>query len=173
MPYNPESVTSKLDITPGTSTTVGLLVAVDAPWESKTPQNPTEVFSQSEYINRRIETHQRSSPTSIYNAVDQVVKDTQTLMHSVALLKDRIALLEEANFNLSKRRRSRKTRGQHGGSPTLQSGRDSGRQKEVRQQAEQESRTKKGQADETKPRGRRCGKCGKTGHNARICQKKA
>jgi hypothetical protein len=67
-------------------------------------------------------------------------------MHSVALLKDRVAVLEEANHTLSKRRRARKIRVRQGGSLTVQDGQDLLDQKDVDQQVQQETREGSGRA---------------------------
>jgi hypothetical protein len=66
IPFDPESVISKLDAKCKTPTTVGFPLLEPQPWVSKTPQNPTEAISQSEFVKNRIARHQNSSPTSIY-----------------------------------------------------------------------------------------------------------
>lgn len=170
IPFNPESVISRLDIRLRTPTPSLSPLGTPLPWVSKTPQNPIEATSQSEFIKSRIARHQDSSPTSIYAAIDQFAKGAQGIMHSVALLKDRVALLEEANHTLSKHRRARKTRVRQGGSLTVQDGQDLLDQKDVEQQVQQEMREGRGRAKRVETRERHCGICGKPGHNARTCQ---
>jgi hypothetical protein len=170
VPLNPESVLSKLDIKLRTPTPPAPPTTTADSWVPKTPQNPLEANSQSEFIKTRIANHQNSSPTSIYQAVDQIMKGAQSMMHSVALLKDRVETLERANQALSKRRRAKRTRIHQGGSLTVQDGQDLLDQKSVDGQVQQEMRQNGGPGRGAPGRERRCGTCGKTGHNARTCQ---
>jgi hypothetical protein len=170
VPLNPDTVISKLDVKLRTPTPTGPPPTSSDPWISKTPQNPIEATSQSEFIKSRIAAHQNSSPTSIYGAIDQIVKGTKSVMHTVALLKDRVTILEEANRTLSKRRRQKKTFVRQGGTLTLQEASDLLDQKDIEQQLTQEVRTNGGSRRRTTVNGRRCGNCGKPGHNARTCQ---
>jgi hypothetical protein len=170
VPLDPDTVISKLDVKLRTPTPTGSPPTSSDLWTSKTPQNPIEATSQSEFIKSRIATHQNSSPTSIYGAIDQIVKGTKTVMHTVALLKDRVAILEDANRTLSKRRRQKKTLVRQGGTLTLQEASDLLDQKDIEQQLMEEVRTNGGCRKRTTVNGRRCGNCGKHGHNVRTCQ---
>ena len=78
---------SRLNVKPRTPTPVEGVPETPAPWVSKTPNNPTEASSQSDFIKGRISRHQNSSPTSIYEAVDQLSKAARGIMHQIALLK--------------------------------------------------------------------------------------
>ena len=98
------------------------------------------------------------------------MKGAQSMMHSVALLKDRVETLKRANQALSKRRRAKRTRIHQGGSLTIQDGQDLMDQKSVDGQVQQEMRQNGGPGRGAPGRERRCGTCGKTGHNARTCQ---
>ena len=98
------------------------------------------------------------------------MKGAQLIMHSVALLKDRVETLERANQALSKRRRAKRTRIHQGGSLTVQDGQDLLDQKSINRQVHQEMRQNRGPGRGAPGRERRCGTCGKTGHNARTCQ---
>jgi len=91
-------------------------------------------------------------------------------MHQVALLRDRVASLEEANQILSKRRRAKKTRVRQGGSMTLQHGQDLLAQKGVQKQAGQERDGDRGGTSSGPAQQRRCRRCGNTGHNVRTCR---
>ena len=91
-------------------------------------------------------------------------------MHSVALLKDRVTILEEANRTLSKRRRQKKTLVRQGGTLTLQEASDLLDQKEIEQQLTQEVRANGGSRRRMTVNGQRCSNCSKPGHNARTCQ---
>jgi hypothetical protein len=171
IPLNPESVISKLDIKLRTPTPPAPPSTTMDSWVSKTPQTAVEASSQSKFIKTRIANHQNSSPTSIYQAVDQIMKGAQSMIHSVALLKDRVETLEKANHALSKRRRAKRTRIHQGGSLTVQDAQDVLDQRSADEQVQQEMRHHGGPGRGAPGRERRCGACGKTGHNARTCQK--
>jgi hypothetical protein len=110
VPFNPETVISQLNIKLRTPTPEEDRPGNHEPWVSKTPNNPTEASSQSEFIKSRISCHQNSSPTSIYNAVEQLSKGACGIMHQMALLKSENGILREENETLSRRRRAKKTR---------------------------------------------------------------
>jgi hypothetical protein len=170
VPFDPEVVISKLDVKLRTPTPTGPPSAAADPWFSQTPQNPTEAISQSKYIKNRIARHQGSSPTPILTAVDQLAKGTQALAHSVALMTAEIRTLQKANEALSKRQRAKKTRVRLGGLLTVGDAHDLLAQKEVQEQVERETRENSSRWTRTETAPRRCGKCGKPGHNARTCQ---
>ncbi|KAK7928782.1 hypothetical protein PG985_005780 [Apiospora marii] len=65
VPYHPDHVISQLDVKLRTPTPPGTSSGLPIPWESKTPNNPIEAQSQTEYVRNRIVRHQNSSPTSI------------------------------------------------------------------------------------------------------------
>ena len=60
------------------------------PWAPRTPNNPTEATFQSEYIKSQIATHQNSSSTSIYNAIDYLSKWAHGTMHGMILLRNEV-----------------------------------------------------------------------------------
>ena len=91
-------------------------------------------------------------------------------MHQLALLKAEIQNLRQANEVLSKRRRARKTRLQQGGSLSQQQAQELQDERDIVEQVEQEIRASSGRKPREETRARRCGKCSKTGHNARTCQ---
>ncbi|RKK17113.1 hypothetical protein BFJ66_g18036, partial [Fusarium oxysporum f. sp. cepae] len=169
VPLDPESVISKLDVKLRTPTPVEGVEELPAPWVSQTPHNPIEASSQSEFIKNRISRHQGSSPTSILHAVDQFAKGTQGIMHQMALLRSENQILRQENEILSRRRRAKKKRLRQGGSLTLAEGQSLQDQKEVDVQLEEESRRNGGRRRRPETKERRCGVCGKTGHNARRC----
>ncbi len=170
VPFNPDTVLSKLDIKLRTPTPTGPPTEAVDPWISKTPQNPREATSQSDFIKDRITRHQDSSPTTIHGAIDQLVKSTQTVMHQMVLMQDRIRTLEQANRTISKRRRAKRSRIQEGGTLDLESAREILDSKDIEKQLTQETRANGGRRKRTELNPRRCGNCGKAGHNARTCQ---
>jgi hypothetical protein len=169
-PFDPENVISKLDVQLRTPTPPEEVTEPSTPWTSKTPKTVLEAQSQSEYLNKRIRLHKSSSPESILGALKSLTKGTTAIMHENALLKARVRDLEQANEILSRRRRAKRTRLQNRGSMTIQEGQDSIDQMDVSTQVLAESSRSGGQGSSARPRVRRCGTCGKTGHNARTCQ---
>ena len=140
------------------------------PWVSQTPNNPTEASSQSPFIKNRIARHQNSSPTSIYEAVDQFTKGASTIMHQLALLKAENQSLQQANEVLSKHRRAKKTHLQQGGSLSQQEAQDLQDDRDIAQQVVKEIKASSGRKPREEIRARRCGNCGEAGHNTRTCQ---
>ena len=164
IPFDPESVLSRLDIKLRTPSPVDGGVELPTIWVPKTPNNPTEATSQTDYIKRRVSRHQGSSPTSILGAIDQVAKGACVIMHKMALLQAEIGQLREANSTLSRRRRARKTRLRQGGSMTIAEGKALQEQKDVEEQLKQEAQQMSGRKPRDERKGRRCGVCGKPGH---------
>jgi hypothetical protein len=70
VPLDPENVLSKLDVQLRTPTPVEKEASLPSPWVSKTPKTVLEASSQSEFLKRRVEGHQSSSPTSIFEAIE-------------------------------------------------------------------------------------------------------
>lgn len=92
-------------------------------------------------------------------------------MHRVALLEVETSALRKANEVLSKRRRAKKNRIRLGGSLTVQDAYDLLDQKDLDEQIKKEERQSRGLGGQAHRGPRRCGICGKPGHNARTCQK--
>ena len=170
VPFDPESVLSRLDVRLRTPSPADGHLELPDPWVPKTPNNPIEATSQTDFIKRRISHHQGSSPTSILDAMDQFAKGARGIMHKMALLKAENKVLQGANATLSKRRRARKTRLRQGGSMTIAEGQALQDQKDVEQQVQQEIRQTRGPKSRVETKGRRCDVCGKCGHNSRTCQ---
>lgn len=171
VPYNPEYVISQLDAKLHTPTPPGTSAGLPTLWDPKTPNNPVEAQSQTDYIRNRIVRHQNSSPTSIIASVSQITKGATQVMHRLALLQSENHELRRANERLSRRRRTKKKRLQDGGSLTLQEGERLQSQLNANEQLQNETRTHSGRKRRVETRARRCRTCGKTGHNSRTCQK--
>jgi hypothetical protein len=170
LPFDPESVISILDLKLKTPTPPNSRPSTAQPWVSQTPNNPTEALSQTTFIKNQIAHHQNSSPTSIYEAVDQFAKGTSKIIHQLALLKADNQILQQGIEELSKRRRAKKTRLQQGGSLSQQEAQDLQDKRDLAQQLKQETQASSGRKPREETRARRCGNCGETGHNARTCQ---
>jgi hypothetical protein len=88
----------------------------------------------------------------------------------VTLLIAETRTLRKANEALSKRRRAKKTRLRQGGALIVEDAHDIIAQKEVDEQIRRDKRSGEAFSKEGNSGVRRCGTCGKTGHNARTCQ---
>jgi len=170
IPFNPQSVISKLDVKLRTPTPIGPPSIDVDPWVSQTPHNPTDALSQTTLVKNRIARHQGSSPTPIFQTVAALAKGTEILAHEVTLLTAEIRTLRRANEVLSKRRKAKKTRIRQGGALTVEDALDVLAQKDVEEQIRRDRCFKGGVQNEGQSTGRRCGTCGKTGHNVRTCQ---
>lgn len=91
-------------------------------------------------------------------------------MHEYALVKAENQDLRKANEILSRRRRAKRTRLQERGVMTAEKGRQAIDQLHVDVQVAVESSRSGGQGRSAQPKERRCGVCGKLGHNIRTCQ---
>ncbi|KAJ0134501.1 Uncharacterized protein HZ326_22450 [Fusarium oxysporum f. sp. albedinis] len=169
-PFNPEIVISKLDVQLRTPTPAEEEAQQAQSWTSRTPRTAAEVQSQSEYLTRRIIRHHSSSPESIIEALQSLTKAVKGNMHETILLRNEVRNLRQANEILSRRRRAKRTRLQNRGSMTIQAGQDLTDQLDVDTQVLAELSRSGGQGSLARPRVRRCGTCGKTGHNVRTCQ---
>ncbi len=65
---------------------------------------------QSDYIKTRIVKHQGNFPTSIYKVIDQMMKNTKSVIYKIMLMQKRIRTFEKANRTISKRRKIKKIR---------------------------------------------------------------
>jgi FtsZ-binding cell division protein ZapB len=170
VPYDPESVLSRLDVKLRTPSPAEGDSELPNLWVPKTPNNPIEATSQTNFIKDRISCHQGSSPTSILAAMDQFAKGARGIMHQMALLKAEVNELREANATLSRRRRAKKTRLRHSGSMTVAEGQELQDQREIAEQIQQETLQSCGRKRRTETRERRCRRCRQPGHNARTCK---
>ena len=170
VPFDPQAVLSKLDVKLRTPTPSRPSTANTNPWVSQTPSNPTEALSQTTLVRNRISHHQGSSPTPLFETVRALAKGTERMAHEMTLLSAEVRTLRAANEALSKRRRARKARVRQGNALTVGDAQDIIAQKDVDEQVRRDIRAAGGSRGEGQPSGRRCGTCGKAGHNARTCQ---
>ncbi|KAK1843585.1 transposase [Colletotrichum chrysophilum] len=171
LPWDPNHVIGKLNVYIRTPTPPATDPSTPPAWQSQTPSNRHEALSQSNFIKTRISAHQGSSPTPIIEAVDRLAKGAQAMAHSITILTDQVRTLQDANVALAKRRRAKKTRVQLGGALSIAESQvileEKGKGKcPAPQEGEDGGLSKKGRSAQ-----RRCGVCGKTGHNARTCSK--
>ena len=159
VPYNPANVLSHLDLRLKTPTPPP---TKEPNWIAKTPQNAAELEFQTTHLKNRIVRHQDSSPTSIDEAFDQLVKGAQIMDHSATLLKAEVKALQAANQVKKRRERKRKRRILQGGSLTVEEGEEIVRCTQTRQ--EEGSDTIQRQC--LKGKQRQCGLCNQVGHNS-------
>ncbi|ELR07382.1 hypothetical protein GMDG_08397 [Pseudogymnoascus destructans 20631-21] len=82
----------------------------------------------------------------------------------------RVRTLRKANTALSKRRKAKRTRVQDGGSLTIEDAQKLIAEKEDKGLKRQKRSNEEGAVEAGPSTSRRCGRCGKTGHNVRTCQ---
>ena len=99
-----------------------------------------------------------------------MAKGTERLAHELTLVNAENRILRAANEALSKRRRAKKNRIRQGGALTVEDAHDIMAQDEVNEQIQRDRRSRGVNREEGISTARRCGTCGKTGHNARTCQ---
>jgi hypothetical protein len=92
------------------------------------------------------------------------------LAYKNTLLAAEVRTLRAANEALSKRRRAKKKRIRQGGALTIEDAHNILAQDEVDKQIRRDKRSRGGRQNKGQSGARRCGNCGKTGHNARTCQ---
>lgn len=170
VPHDPQAVISKLDIKLRTPSPTRPPPADADPWVSQTPHNPTQALSQTDFVKRKIAGHQGSSPTPIFAAVGHLAKGMEELAHQNTLLLAECHTHRRANEALSKRRRAKRTRVQHGGALVVEDAWDIVNQKEVDEQVQADKRAGSGATEAGRSTARHCSNCGKTGHNTRTCK---
>lgn len=168
VPFNPEVVLSKLNMQLRTPSPPA---PEDSLWESKTPRNAFEFGSQSTLIRDRIQRHQGSSPSPIINSLDRLTKGAKMMVHSIVLMRDEIASLRKANKAASKRKLRKRKYIKNQGILTKDEGTKLIAIEGAGRQEEGEKPAKRLRAESGATQQRRCGRCGKTGHNSRTCQK--
>jgi hypothetical protein len=95
------------------------------------------------------------SATKIYHKATLLTAENQSLRREIEAL--------------SRRRRAKRTQSQKAGVLTVGEGQELIDQIDVNTQVVAESSRRGGQGSSARPRERRCGRCGKTGHNSRTC----
>jgi hypothetical protein len=160
VPHDPERVLSRLDVVLRTPTPAPL----DAtPWESKTPSTLKEIEAQSTLIRNRIQQHRDSPISPLLEAVDQLKKGMAVISYNSVLQARELAGVRKAIAALTEQR-SRKRRYVRteealtvGDVQDLIAEKDGGGKEAAEQPVKRVCKQ------------RHCGRCGKTGHNARTC----
>jgi hypothetical protein len=161
VPHNPEVVLSKLDVRLRTPTPPK---PSDVAWEPKTPRTAHEVEEQSTLIRKRIQIHQGSPASSLDEQVKQLAKGAQQIAHNMVLMQEEMGRLRDA-VEASTKRKTRKRRYIRA-EETLTVG-------EVADLIAEKEGGGRGVGKTPAKRvrvGRRCGRCGKIGHNSRTCK---
>ena len=167
VPYDPESVLSTLDLRLRTPTPPPI---ENIAWTSKTPHDLLEFERQTAHIKDQIVRHQNSSPSAINEAVNQLVKGTQLMVHTAILLKAEVKALQEANQAKERRKRKQKKRIAQGGTLTIQEGEDLIENTAIQAQIRREVAGRIVRPDGSEGKQRRCGNCNQFGHNSRTCK---
>ena len=102
-------------------------------------------------------------------SVNLLLKGSLLVLHEAAILREEVALLRETNYTFSKRRKTKNKRLQKRGTLTVQDKQALLAEKEGGGQQWQPTATKGGYRKRDETKGRKCGICGKSEHNARTC----
>lgn len=170
VPFNPQTVISKLDIRLRTPSPNLPSPRHTNNWVSQTPHNSTEALAQTTLVKNCIALHQGSSPTPIFNTVVALAKGTEILAHENTLLAAEVRSLRKANEALSKRRRAKKKYIRQGGTLTIEEAHDIIAQEEAIEQVQRDRPSREVSQNREYLTIRHCSSCGNTGHNARTCQ---
>jgi hypothetical protein len=160
VPHDPERVLSKLDVVLRTPTPLPPEATL---WESKMSATLKEIEAQSTLIRNRIRQHRESPIPPLLQAVDLLAKGAAVLGHNSVLQAREMAGIRKAIAALTEQR-SRKRRYIRteetltvGDVQNLIAEKDGGGEEAAEQPAKRVRKQ------------RHCGRCGKTGHNARTC----
>jgi hypothetical protein len=157
-PFDPSVVLSTLDPTfssPSRPLSQGS-------WYTKTPKTTQEVDQQATLIKRRLERHQSSSPTPIFEALDQLSKGAHMIAASAALLQLRVTDLEAANTAMHVRKSRKRKSLLTEDALSVQAIQQLVDKDEVEAQIIEEM-------PRPAKRTARCSKCRSTAHTARTC----
>ena len=168
LPWDPDSIISKLDVHLHTPTPPSSRSSFGRHWKSQTPKTKKQAHSQSHLIKNRISTHQGSSPTPILEAVDRLAKNAQSMARELIIIRDEVHTLQDANMALAKRRKTKRTRLQKRGALSRKDSKVLLEKKKKRKRPAPVDGENAGPSKQSKMTLRRCGVCGETGHNART-----
>jgi hypothetical protein len=135
-------------------------------WQSKTPSNTHEFGAQSRLVSESF----MRSPVTARSGFSQLVKGAEVMLHQNVLLASRVTELEEQLEIITKRKKRKRKRIQHGG--TMEYGTAAAQVATEALIAPRKSKKARGGDDHELAQlaSRRCRNCGETGHNARTCK---
>jgi hypothetical protein len=139
----------------------------ETPWQSKTLSNTHKFGSQSNLVRESF----TQSPVTAQAGFSQLIKGSELMLHQNALLTARVHELEEQLAVVTKRKSRKRKWIQQGG--TIEYGIAAAQVAAKASTAPQRSKKARGSSNQepAQPALRRCGNCGRTGHNARTCKK--
>jgi hypothetical protein len=157
-PFDPEAVLSQLD---------PVLESLSLPssqesWCTKTPKNTQEVDKQTTLIKKRLERHQSSSPTPIYEALSQLSKGAQIMAASTAIMQSQITALQQANEAMHTRRTRKRKAIQSDCALSVAEVQATDIQTHIEAETREET-------PRPKKRISKCSGCGQQGHTIRTC----
>ena len=111
-----------------------------------------------------------SSPSSLKEGFEQLIKGSKAIAHEMALVRAELSSLRKANEALTKRKSRKGKYIQAGGSLTTEEALQLIPSEPVVEQGGGGESSKRVRASGSGGQQRRCGRCGKAGHNVRTCQ---
>jgi hypothetical protein len=165
--FDPERVITALDVRLRTPSPP---LPSNEPWQSQTPSNTLELGSQSTLVKARIQRYVDSSPTSIVEAFEKVLKGAAIIAHKLVLAQKEIVELRAANKAATRRRSHKRKQVQAEGTLIVKDGARLTALKEFGARSDGKKPKKRVRAEGGEPTQRRCRQCNKTGHNARTCK---
>jgi hypothetical protein len=169
IPFNPAEVLAKLDIRVISPSPPPVEAAT---WQSKTPSNAAELSLQSELLRTQIQRHQDSSPSSIIDSLNRLVKGAQSVANMATLVRAQVADLQEANRVLAARKKRSKKRIQRKGVLTQGEGVNLIHQAQINSQIEQDIQQVRPQNGGGVRRKYTCSGCGEQGHRINQCSRR-
>ena len=170
VPHDPDVVLSKLDVRLRTPTPP---VQETTTWESKTPSNAHELESQLSLVRDRINQCQDSSPSKMIDSINRLAKGAETMMHSMVLMEEELSTLRAATEAANKKKTRKRKYVQNQGTLTIGNGNQIANPESAGQAEVGGEQVKRVCAEGAWQAHRRCGKCGKTGHDRRRCAEDA
>jgi hypothetical protein len=135
----------------------------------QTPTNAAEPGSEFTAIRETVQGHQDTPPTVVIQALDQIQRGAEQIMHGAALIKAEFASMKQANEATTQRTRLHKKRIKKGGALSVTKGTALATQIEVGTQIRGGTQQAGRQADGNAQAKRGCRRCGRGGHNSRTC----
>ena len=164
VPINAQVVLDRLEVRPCIPL---VLLSQETLWQSKTPSNTHEFGSQSKLVYEFF----TRSPVTAQAGFSQFIKGGELMLHQNTLLAARVHELEEQLAVMTKRKTRKRKRIQQDG--IMEYGTTAAQVAAEASAVPQRSKKARDNSDQepAQPVLRRCGNCGRTGHNTRTCKK--